>query len=727
MAFATGSGAAVIPGRKLAAGGQGEIYALTAQPQLVFKQYRPAVLDSDPALEQRLRVMVAHPPAHWREASGHVLLTWPQEVVTLNGRFSGYLMPAAGTGSTVNLHQATNPTDRRAATGATSWLTRFTWQYLVRTAANLAQATHVLHQAGIVIGDFNESNILVTRQARVTLLDCDSMQITGPATQRFLCPVGRPEFTPPELLGKDWHTTVRHPSSDLFALAIHLYQLLLEGEHPFRGSWHGPGDKPPAPILARDGIWAHQARGPLAPRPAAIGISLIPPSLQDMFRRAFEDGATHPAARPTASQWQHALTQLDASLRQCPANSTHFHACPSPACPWCTHPPSPRPAPQPPPPADQPAPVPPPPRRPPPASPSPPAPARRRPHRTKIGAAALILLALAAILTAVFTQAAPLPAYHTPLRTLTAGSETDPIAQPVAFSPDGTLLATADGNGPTYLWNPAIGRSTATLTDPGTVGVQAVAFSPDGTLLATADFNGSTYLWHPATGRITATLTDPNYGNDSFNAVAFSPDGKLLATADNYGRTYLWDPATGRITATLTDPSTGSNGVHAVAFSPDGKLLATADSNGRTYLWDPATGRITATLTDPSTGSNGVHAVAFSPDGKLLATADSNGSAYLWNLATRRITATLPGPNADYNVTAVAFSPDGKLLATADDDGSSELWNPATGQITATLTDPNTGDLGVMAVAFSPDSKLLATADPTNSNGRTYLWNISRA
>ena len=175
-------------------------------------------------------------------------------------------MPAVDMNTTVDLHQVTNPTDRQQATGRTAWLRGFTWQYLLRTAANLAQATDTLHQVGVVAGDFNESNVRVTHDARVTLLDCDSMQITDPATgQRFFCGVGRGEFTPPELLNADWKTTYRHPSSDLFALAVHAYQLLLEGEHPFRGTWLGAGEKPHEPQLARRGAWAYQDGGPLSP------------------------------------------------------------------------------------------------------------------------------------------------------------------------------------------------------------------------------------------------------------------------------------------------------------------------------------------------------------------------------------------------------------------------------------------------------------------------------
>ena len=69
---------------------------------------------------------------------------------------------------------------------------------------------------------------------------------------------------------------------------------------------------------------------------------------------------------------------------------------------------------------------------------------------------------------------------------------------PVAFSPDGATLATADGS-PTnssYVWNAATGQLTATLTDPGSLGVADLAFTPDGKLLITADGNGSLYFWH---------------------------------------------------------------------------------------------------------------------------------------------------------------------------------------------------------------------------------------
>jgi WD40 repeat protein len=71
-----------------------------------------------------------------------------------------------------------------------------------------------------------------------------------------------------------------------------------------------------------------------------------------------------------------------------------------------------------------------------------------------------------------------------------------------------------------------------------TGGVNGVAFSPDGTLLATASADGTVALWDPATGQRTATLkghTGPVRG------VAFSPDGTLLATASDDRTVALWE------------------------------------------------------------------------------------------------------------------------------------------------------------------------------------------
>ena len=294
----------------------------------------------------------------------------------------------------------------------------------------------------------------------------------------------------------------------------------------------------------------------------------------------------------------------------------------------------------------------------------------------------------------------------------------------VAFSPDGRILAVADEEGGTHLWNAATGRQLATLAGAGGgTAVDSVAFSPDGKILAAGDDAGTTYLWNPASGQLLTTLRDPGR-QASVDSVAFSPDGKTLAVGDADGGTYLWNTATRVRTASL--PRFPDGGVAAVAFSPDGKTLAIGQSDGSTYLWNVAADTLIATMQNPG----GVVAVAFSPDGRILATDDAGPWTYLWNLATGQRTALPSGSDSDGGG-SLAFSPDGRTLAVAEGGvyaGSAIVWDIATGTLMARYSDPS--GYAITSVAFSPDGKALAGGDNYDANqpatipARTYVWDV---
>jgi WD40 repeat protein len=183
-----------------------------------------------------------------------------------------------------------------------------------------------------------------------------------------------------------------------------------------------------------------------------------------------------------------------------------------------------------------------------------------------------------------------------------------PAAYDVAFSPDGTLVATADGyNQQTgvRLYDSSTGALRRTLTTDYS---NALAFSPDGTLLATTNLvNGGVTLWRVDTGE-KVNVIDTSQPED----VAFSPDGRLLATSGSDG-THLWNPTSG---AHMRDLPAAT----ALAFSPDGSILAGAAPDGPVQFFDPATGGLLRTL-------SGVQArgFAFSPDGQRIIVGDGNG------------------------------------------------------------------------------------------------------
>lgn len=337
-ALVTSSRRQVNLGGPLAEGGQGIIFEVRGDARVVCKRYKESELAEDASLPERLQAMLRlQPAAEWSDPDrSEVMLAWPIDTVYEDGRFVGFLMPRIDWGRSARLLRVWDPSDREEAEAPNEWLRDLQWCDLVTTGANLASGLEALHAAGVVIGDFNDANIAVTPEGRVTFFDCDSMQLFDEAGGRqFLCRVTRPEFTAPELLGQNLRATWRPRSSDLFALAVHLHQLLLQGEHPFRGQWNGAGDPPREQVLARQGLWIHAGFPELSPRPSAVGLELLPHEFGTLFYRAFVEGAEDPERRPSATEWADALDALRSDLVQCRAVDHHWYASSYSQCPWC--------------------------------------------------------------------------------------------------------------------------------------------------------------------------------------------------------------------------------------------------------------------------------------------------------------------------------------------------------------------------------------------------------
>jgi WD40 repeat protein/serine/threonine protein kinase len=720
-----------LDGDALGRGGEAAIYAVPNRPQLFAKVYHKPTGERG----EKLAAMLAAPPDDPMAKTGHPSIAWPTARLLAPGvnLVVGYLMPRIEHGRCAI--EFYNPRMRQQLCPL------FHYRYLVRTAHNLAVALHAVHERGYVVGDLNESNVLVTNQALVALVDTDSFQVHTP-NRLFRCRVGKPEYTPPELQNARFTDIDRLPEHDAFGLAVLIFQLLMQGTHPFAGMQVGEGEAGTIARRIAEGFWPYSEKWevPVRPSPHAPPWEVLPPSVQVLMRRCFEDGRPDPSVRPPAAEWQRALQEAEQELKICAVNGQHHYHRGLATCPWCTlaqqqgRDPFPSlqelrakgkstlkmgpngATPEPPPPIDL----------PPPAapgdvvSPQPDLAATLRHGANQVrerfarvgvelrswsrsrllatgGVGAVLLLLLVFIVPRLWSYLVigsppvpngppgPPPRVEERIVALKVCSGHTAKVNAIRFLGDGAQAISGANDNTLRLWDLKEGLEVRRFTGHQSW-ILGLAVSAGGRLLVSGSADKTLRTWDVSS----AEELHKGGCNSWINAVALSADGRRALTGGDDRRVRLWDTDAAQLEFTFMD-HTGE--VTCVAITPDGRFGLSGDANGDVLVWDLERRRLLRRLEGHS---HAVTGVAFTARGAVTTARDR--SVRLWDvehgIELRRI--DVPAPD----VTGSAVSADSLRLLTVSSDGTLRLWDMVTGEEIAHTKAPGGG---LRCVTLTPD------------------------
>jgi len=315
-------GNAIQLGPVLGRGGEGVVRELRSDPSLVAKLYHRPL---EGVRAEKLAAMA-------RSSTPEILkfAAWPISTLHTNNQTVGLLMRRISSGEKP-IHELYTPKTRLREFPPANW------RFLIHVAANVARGFAVLHRAGHVIGDVNHGNILVSSSGTTAFIDCDSFQVSANG-RVYICEVGVPTYTPPELQNRPFKSFQRNQNHDAFGLAVLIFHLLFMGRHPFAGRFLGRGEMPIERAISECrfpfGHLAQQVQ--MSPPPNSLTLSQIPAPLADAFERAFSAHASKGAPRPPALEWLELLQRAQTDLVHCNVHQAHLYFSKVSNCPWCS-------------------------------------------------------------------------------------------------------------------------------------------------------------------------------------------------------------------------------------------------------------------------------------------------------------------------------------------------------------------------------------------------------
>jgi WD40 repeat protein len=279
----------------------------------------------------------------------------------------------------------------------------------------------------------------------------------------------------------------------------------------------------------------------------------------------------------------------------------------------------------------------------------------------------------------------------------------------VAFSPDGSLLATSTREGTIDLFDPSTGESKGSLLGRAGQG-RRLAFSPDGKTLASSDGAGSIQRWSVAE-RKRLSVTEPPMSLDymGLRAIQYADNERIVAWGwANRGKVaVVWEAPSGKLLSTA-----GGHFDDVTCVAVVGKEIYTGGRDG-IIRWDSATakelGRVGLKLPTARFGETNAAPEAISADGKW-ALSHETGGVGVYELPTGIQQFLIPS-DSDRRGRGAFTSDSSKLVqiipATKDSPIRVAVWDIASAKKLGGVKLPGAG---AVSAALTPNGKTLVTA-----------------
>ena len=302
--------------KPLASGGEGEVFrVITAVANLsnqCAKIYFPNQRTKE--REEKIKFMVQNTPI--QQQNSRFLLCLPTKILfDKKGAFVGFLMPTAFNGSIQLYELVTTQISKKIQNEWHQKYERTTKQGIenrLKLCTNIAIAVHQIHQTGnLVLVDFKPQNILITNDAKVSVIDLDSIQISNGRNVIYPAKVTTPEYTPKEAERLNPSVDYIPETWDRFSLAVVFYEILF-GIHPYTSTAGGQyADIATISEKISKNLFVHGSKKSYLTTipPIHKNYELLPNGLKLLFLSAFENGNQTPTKRPTAESWGQAITE----------------------------------------------------------------------------------------------------------------------------------------------------------------------------------------------------------------------------------------------------------------------------------------------------------------------------------------------------------------------------------------------------------------------------------